>query len=318
MLVVVMGSTNIDLIVEVPHIPAPGETILGNNFQQHNGGKGANQAVGARRLNKEVQFITAIGRDALGEKVADDLVDEGFNSDYFFKKDKPTGAALISVSNKGENSISVASGANGCLEAVEVRRAVDAIMKKSKAKRDAVFLTQLETSIETVEAFAEEARKYDACFILNPAPARKLPEALYKNIDLITPNETEVTSLTGIEVSDDNSMEHAAKWFIAKGVKQVIITLGARGYYVFDGNSGKFCPCCVRCAVDSTGAGDAFNGAMAVGLSQGLSIYQAAEFANITAAESVMHRGAQPSFPRLNALIDKISSADIREKLSGI
>ncbi len=291
--IVVLGSTNTDMVVKAARIPAPGETILGGNFLMNPGGKGANQAVAAARLGGEVVFIAKVGDDLFGREAKVLFAKEGLCTDYVFTDvSEPSGVALIMVDAKGENCISVASGANGFLTPGDIEAA------RNEIEKAGLVLMQLETPVETVLCAAQWAAAKGVPVILNPAPACALPEALFNCLDTITPNETEAEQLTGIRVADEASAEAAAKALCAKGVKRVVITLGSKGAFVYSENQGTLVPAFKVQAVDTTAAGDVFNGAVAVALTEGFPLIKAVEFAAKAASVSVTRMGAQASAPR--------------------
>ena len=291
--VLVVGSSNTDMIVKAARIPKPGETILGGEFATCAGGKGANQAVAAARAGAKVTFIGCVGLDMFGERAVVGLKAEGINVGYVVReKSRPSGVALIVVSSRGENSIAVASGANANLCPADLRKARSAF-------RDAkVVLLQLETPLETVRVAAEMANEAGVPVILNPAPAQPLPTALLKRVYLLTPNESEAEILTGIRVRNESAATQAAAKLRARGVENVIITMGARGAFLATKNFRGLIRGRKVEAVDATAAGDVFNGALAVALAEGKSLIEAAHFANAAAAISVTRLGAQTSVPR--------------------
>lgn len=296
--VVVVGSSNTDMVVRLRRLPAPGETLLGGRFAMLAGGKGANQAVAASRAGGQVSFIGRVGRDDLGEQALSGLVKEGIDVRGVSRDDsEPSGVALILVSAAGENSIAVSPGANGRLFPRHISRAAKVFSKA------AVVLLQLETSLASVRAAARLGDKVGACVILNPAPAARLPRELLRNVSVLTPNESEAEALTGIRVSDRASAARAARRLHDQGVKTVIITLGSRGAYVSSDSMSELVPGYRVKAIDTTGAGDVFNGALAVALSEGLELRAAVRFANAAAARSVTRRGAQASAPSRSTIL---------------
>lgn len=290
--IVVIGSTNTDMIIKVPRIPKPGETILGGQFSTAAGGKGANQAVTAARAGGEVTFITKVGNDTFGEHAISGFQQVGINVDFIKKiKETPSGVALIYVDENGENSIAVASGANAYLLPKDIEETKSVITSAD------ILLMQLEIPLETVEMAAKIALQAGVKVILNPAPAQQLSGGLLKNISIITPNESETELLTGIAVTDESRTQKAADCLLAKGIETVIVTLGGKGAFFKSSTESKFVSGYKVNAVDTTAAGDVFNGALAVALAEKKSIGEAVRFANAAAALSVTQLGAQPSAP---------------------
>jgi ribokinase len=290
--IVVVGSSNTDMIIQLDRIPRPGETILGGEFTTAAGGKGANQAVGAARAGGCVTFIARVGKDMFGDQAVAGFRRDGIAVDYVGRdKSAPSGVALIFVAKDGENSIAVAGGANAKLTSADVKRAAKTI------RSAAVLVTQLETPLETVEAAAAIAARAGVRVILNPAPARPLPDSLLKLVSILTPNETEAELLTGIKVTDESAAGKAAGKLRTRGVQTVILTLGPRGAFIAGPAGAQWVPGFKVRAVDTTAAGDIFNGALAVALAEGKSLPLAVRFANAAAAISVTRLGAQPSAP---------------------
>lgn len=292
------------MVAYVGHIPAPGETVLGDGFLVNPGGKGANQAVGAARLGRGVTFCCMTGQDDNG-RAAKALFDkEGMDTSYVFSTpEKASGVALIAVDEKGENSIVVASGANNELKPSDIDR-IDGFGEYD------IVLSQLETPLDTVCHIGELAKANSVPFVLNPAPARPLPESLLECLDIITPNETEAEIITGIHIDDDGSAVRAAEKLCAMGVKRVIITLGARGSLVYAEGRAEFVPAFKVKAVDTTAAGDVFNGALCVALSEGRTLRDAAVFASAAASISVTRAGAQASAPYREEVDEKLKTTD--------
>lgn len=299
--IVVVGSSNTDMILKLARIPRPGETILGGEFITAAGGKGANQAVAAARAGGNVAFVARVGRDMFGEQAVAGLIKQCIDVDCVQYDASPSGVALIFVAGDGENSIGVGSGANSNLSPQDVQNA------KDKISVAGVVVLQLETPLDTVRAAAELARRNGATVILNPAPAQPLPDDLLRNVSLITPNESEAELLTGIAVVDDASCDRAANELLAKGVETVIITLGSRGAYLASGRTRQLVPGFKVTPVDTTAAGDTFNGALAVGLAEDMPILEAIKFANAAAAVSVTRMGAQPSAPTREEVFQQLT-----------
>ncbi len=289
-MIVVVGSTNTDMVVSGAKIPVPGETVCGGSFMMNPGGKGANQAVAVARLSarrRQCLFIAKVGDDLFGRDAARRLKREGIDARLVVDKAAASGTALILVDKAGQNCISVALGANGTLSPGDVAPFAPEI------ERADALLLQLETPLETVLWAARTAHAKGVPVILNPAPAAKLPRALYACLDWITPNETEAELLTGVKVVDLASAQKAARALKRRGVAHVAITLGAQGCYA----AGRIHPCVKVKAVDTVAAGDTFNGAFAVALAEGKGVDEAVAFAQRAAALAVTRPGAQASVP---------------------
>jgi len=298
--IVVIGSSNTDMIIKTGKIPRPGETVIGGAFHMAAGGKGANQAVAAARAGGDVTFIARVGDDVFGRQAIEGFKRHGIKVEYVLKDRRAaSGMALIIVGQDGENSIAVASGANANFSPDDVVKAARAIGAAD------VCLLQLETPLETVKAAARIAASKGVPVILNPAPARRLDNNLLRKISILTPNETETEILTGIKIKNEPDMAKAAQKLMARGVKSVLITLGARGVFVASQGIRQTIPAFKVKAVDTTAAGDVFSGALAVAFAEGRSLNDAARFANAAAAISVARLGAQPSAPTRKEIEEK-------------
>ncbi len=287
--VVVVGSSNTDMVVRLPVLPSPGQTVLGGDFYQAAGGKGANQAVAAARLGAEVRLVARVGDDDLGREAIRRFRAEGILTDtVVVDPDAPSGVALIMVDARGENMIAVASGANSRLSPADV----DAVAGHLPGS---VLLVQLEVPPATVEHAVSLARRAGAKVILNPAPALSLPDSLLRQVSILTPNEGELAVLAGMPVQDPDTAWKAAACLLERGVETVIVTLGAQGALVVDAGGSRLEPGRRVEAVDTTAAGDAFNGALAWALADGLPLDEAVRLANRAASISVTRPGAQPS-----------------------
>jgi ribokinase len=290
---VVLGSSNTDMIIKLDRIPKPGETVIGGEFSTAPGGKGANQAVAASRAGGEVIFIGRVGMDNLGHAAIEGYIRDGINVDHVLcDNDVPSGVALIFVDKNGENSIAVASGANARVSPNDVRKAQNVIASAG------MLLMQLEIPLDAVSTAAKIAHDRGVRIILNPAPARPLDNDLLRRISILTPNETETEILTGMKVEDKTGAAEAAEALRARGVETVVITLGSRGAYVSSEEFTGNVPCFPVECVDTTAAGDVFNGALAVALTEGKGIREAVQFASAAAGISVTRMSAQPSAPR--------------------
>ena len=294
---VVVGSSNTDMIVQVPRIPRPGETVLGGEFQTAPGGKGANQAVAAARAGCDVTLLACVGDDMLGREALAGFATDGIDCEHVvIDPAAPSGVAQIFVGADGENSIGVASGANACLTPKHIEQAAAAIEAAN------TILLQLEVPLDTVMRAAEVGSAADCRVILNPAPAQELPMELYPLLDIISPNETEAELLTGILVTDESSAARAAASLRDLGVDTALITLGAAGVFLSTETSSEIVPGHVVDVVDTTAAGDVFNGNLAAALCRDLELEDAVRYAQAAAALSVQCLGAQPSAPTRSAI----------------
>lgn len=293
----VIGSSNTDMVVKSAKLPLPGETILGGTFLMNAGGKGANQAVAAARLGGDVTLVAKVGNDIFGEQSVEGFQKEGIHTEYVFVDEKnPSGTALIMVNEEGENCIVVAPGANACLLPADLDRVKD-------LENADMILMQLEIPVETIEAVVRMAVKNNQQVIINPAPAQPLSDEVLGGLYLITPNETEAEILTGIAVTDTNSASGAADYFLKKGVKQVVITMGKQGAYFKNADMEFIIPAPVVKAVDTTAAGDTFSGALTVALTENMNWRDAVQFAVNAASVSVTRMGAQSSVPYRSEMI---------------
>lgn len=296
--ITVIGSSNTDMVIKTSRLPLPGETILGGDFLMNPGGKGANQAVAAARLSGKVTLIAKVGSDVFGREARELFQAENLNTAYLSSDDSaPSGIALITVNEQGENCIVVAPGANARLLREDIDMAAEAIREAE------IVLMQLEVPLDTVTYATEMAVAAGRKVILNPAPAQPLPTSLLSMIYLITPNETEAEILTGMPVRDQTSAIAAARALLSMGVKAVVMTLGSQGALVVTDELSELIPTKSVKVVDTTAAGDCFNGALAVALCEGFSLQEAISFANKAATISVTRMGAQASAPFRNEIL---------------
>jgi len=291
--IIVVGSYVVDLMSRTPHLPKPGETVLGGPFQMGPGGKGGNQATAAARCGSDVTFISKLGNDVFGREALQHFTNENIGIEFMIvDPEMATGAALIAVDDRGENSIVVALGACGTITEEDVLAA------EKRMKEADVVLLQLETSIDAVVTTVKLAKKYDVPVILNPAPFQEFPRGILGDVAFITPNETEASELSGIEVKDEGSALQAARIIHEMGVGTVIITLGSKGAFLYQGGEkGELIQGFKVEAVDTTGAGDAFNGGFAHALSNGFPVKEAIAFAHSVAALSVTKIGTARAMP---------------------
>lgn len=296
--IVIVGSSNMDMVVKTEHIPAPGETVLSGSFFMNPGGKGANQAVAVARLGGEAIFISKMGNDVFGKQFSQLFGEEGIDTRHILSdEDLPSGVALITVDDAGENSIVVASGANANLQIRDMDGA------RAQIASACILLVQLEIPMETVDHVVKFAGGKGVKVILNPAPANALSQELLECVYILTPNKKEASMIAGIEVTDMESAKQAAQIICAKGAKNVVITMGPMGALVYE--DGAFHVATARKVetVDTTAAGDVFNGALAVAVSEGKNLKEAVDFACEAAAISVTRLGAQSSIPYRTELI---------------
>ncbi len=289
----VMGSYVTDLTAYAQHLPIKGETILGTKFRTGSGGKGSNQAIAAKRAGGDVTLITKIGRDIFGSFALDNFKKEGLYSPYIFiDEDGETGAALIMVDYESNNLILVVPGACNNISQIELESCAS-ILKESH-----ILLTQLEVNIEATKKIIEMAQKKGIITVLNPAPIQDIDDELFSKIDIITPNEVEASILSGMSISNSIDCKKAAEYFFKKGVKKVAITLGELGVYCNDGVKDMMIPAVKVHSIDTTGAGDAFNGGFVVGLSEGKDFFQACIFGSFVATLSVTKYGTAIAMPK--------------------
>lgn len=294
--ILVIGSSNTDMTVKTAKLPVPGETVLGGEFIMGAGGKGANQAVAAKRLGGDVAFVCKVGKDVFGDNAIKDYEKEGLETSLVMRSDKPSGVALITVDENAENCIVVASGANNDISEADIDAIADQIRNAS------ILLLQLEIPVPAVRRAVEIAHEAGVFTVLNPAPACELPEEIYKNISLIIPNRTEAATLTGVSVDDSASLEKAVAVLRERGVEKVVVTVGSEGSLIFDGETSTLVPAIKVNAIDTTAAGDTFCAGICVGLSEGKTLKEAVEFATKASSVTVQRMGAQASIPFRNEL----------------
>ena len=300
--ILVVGSSNTDMVIKTTQFPLPGETILGGDFFMNAGGKGANQAVAAKRLGGNVTFLGKIGDDMFGKQALQNLKSDGIDvGPVRINKDKPSGIALITIDSKGENSIVVASGANETLLPEDIDQTIKEIESSD------IILLQLEIPLSTVNYVAEVAAKRGKKVVLNPAPAVKLSKALLKNLYMLIPNETETELLAGIHITDKETAKEAALILKKEGVEIVIITMGAKGAFVLSDDFTGMVKAPKVKAVDTTSAGDTFCGALVARLSKGNQLKEALEFATTAASVCVTRMGAQMSIPFENEVLELLN-----------
>ncbi|MDR2057223.1 MAG: ribokinase [Dysgonamonadaceae bacterium] len=290
--IVVIGSSNTDMVIKADRLPVPGETIIGTQFMMNPGGKGANQAVAVARMGGKVSFITKTGNDLFGKQSVELYNVENIGTDYIFSDMRaPSGVALISVDAFGENCILVAPGANGTLSINDIEKA------RSEIENACILLMQLEIPMKTVEYAAEIAAAKGVKVILNPAPAQVLSSNLLKNLNIITPNKNEAELLTGVKVTDWASARDAANIISSKGINTVVITLGSKGAFIKEGDQYHEIEAEKVKAIDTVAAGDTFCGTLCVGLSEGMTVVETVKLACKASAITVTRMGAQSSIP---------------------
>lgn len=291
--VTVFGSFVVDLMARAPRLPVPGETVKGSFFKQGAGGKGFNQGIAAHKAGGDVTMITKLGRDSLAAVATDAMDSVGLSKDHlFFSEEEPTGVALISVDEKtSQNEIIIVPGACATISDADI----DSV--KARILESAYLLLQLEVNQDANEKVAALAKANGVRVIVNTAPYSPVADAFLNGCYLVTPNEVEAEELTGVCVTDLESADRAAKVFMEKGVQNVVITLGSRGVYINTDGHSQIVPAYKVNAIDTTGAGDAFNGGLLTALSEGKTLVEAAKFANALAALSVQRLGTTPSMP---------------------
>ena len=291
--VTVFGSFVVDLMARTPHLPAPAETVKGSFFKQGAGGKGFNQGVAAHKAGGDVAMITKLGRDSMANVALDVMTELNMPKDFlFYNDDVATGIALIMVDeNSSQNEIVIVPGACGTITAEDIKSVEQRICDS------AYILLQLEVNQDANEYVAKFAKENGVKVIINTAPYQPMTDGFLNGAYLVTPNETEAEEMTGIKVTDQESADQAAKVMLAKGVQNVLITLGSKGVYIYSEGKSVIIPAYKVEAVDTTGAGDAFNGGLLTALSEGKTLMEAAKFANAVAALSVQKIGTTPSMP---------------------
>lgn len=296
--ILVIGSTNTDMTAFCAKMPAPGETVLGNDFVMGPGGKGANQAVAAKRLGGDVKFICKVGDDIFGENTIRHFKEEGLDTSGIMVSAKPSGVALITVDESAENSIVVASGANNDYSPEDIMAHREAIEGCD------ILLMQLEIPVPAVLEAAKIAHEAGKTVVLNPAPALDLPDEIFRHISIFIPNQHELSKYSGMPVSGKDSAGRAAKEMMSRGVGRLIVTMGSKGSLVCEEDGSVFVPAMKVDAVDTTGAGDCYCGALCVALAEGKPLKEAASFATRAAAVAVQRPGAQVAMPYRKEIID--------------
>ena len=289
--IIVVGSSNTDMVVRSERLPRPGESVIGGDFMMAGGGKGANQAVTVARLGHRVFFAAALGKDIFGDAAESAYRRFGIDTTYIVRKDAPSGVALIMVDGNAQNSISVALGANNALTVEDIMPLLDTIQSGD------ILLLQLEIPMQTVDKCVAIAHSKGARVVLNPAPAAAVSEQTLSKLYLITPNQTEAETLTGVLVKDEATARLAAEILVSRGVSRVVVTLCSAGAMLYEDGKAEMIPAVKVAAVDTTAAGDVYNGALCVALAEGKTLKEALQFATKASAISVTRVGAQPSVP---------------------
>lgn len=304
----VLGSINVDHVIRVPYFPKAGETLTGYGYQIAYGGKGANQAVAAARVGAKVSFIGAIGDDQIGQTMKQAFEQDGIDTSAISViRNQSTGLAMIQVADSGENSIVISAGANADLSESLVEQ------HKSHIEQADTLLMQLESPLQAVTLATKFAKTAGVKVVLNPAPAQPLPDSLLSHIDIITPNETEAEILTGIKVTDEQTAAVAANHFHQLGIETVLITLGSKGVYYSEKGQGEIILGFRVDAVDTTAAGDTFNGAFVTALLEGKSAKDAIRFAHAAAAISVTRMGAQTAIPNRKEVEQFLNNSSVEK-----
>lgn len=305
--VVVFGSFVVDLTGRTTALPVPGETVMGSRFMMGPGGKGSNQAVAAHRLDADVTLVTKVGKDVFGTVATDFYKKEGMDTSYIFEdEEKETGCALILVDEKtGQNEIVVISGACGNITFEDVEKCRELIESAG------ILLLQLEINMDAMHKVIDIAYEAGVKIVLNPAPAAAIPDDVLRKIDIVTPNETEAQALTGVKIENEEDAKRAATVFMEKGVKEVVITLGSMGAFAMNREKTELVERLSVDAIDTTGAGDAFNGGFVTALAEGKDLFEALRYANVTGALSVTRLGTAPAMPyrsEVDELYQKINN----------
>lgn len=307
--ILVIGSLNMDMVIEMKHMPKPGETVLGKTLSYKPGGKGGNQAYAAAKLGGAASMLGCVGNDALGRKLLESMDDSGADIAHIIADDrKPTGMAVIFVNSSGDNSIVVMPGANTACDIGFIKRNEELLRESD------YIMFQMEIPYEAVFYGICAAKKYGKKVILNPAPVpdpREIPDEIWGKIDYLTPNETELLKLSGRFGSSFETIKAGSESLLEKGVKNILVTMGNRGAFFLNRKQEIFCPARRVNAVDTTAAGDCFNGAFVVGLAEGMSIPEAVNFANTASSVAVTRKGAQCSIPKRSEVEDLIREKDI-------
>jgi ribokinase len=313
MSVVVFGSINMDLVVRTPRFAQPGETLSAHTFFTAPGGKGANQAVAAGRLGVPTAMVGRVGSDMFGNSLLESMQSNGVDTRWVLRDQaRPSGTALITVDDRAENTILIVAGANGAVGEDDLGRLEAALAGGGP------LLLQLEVPLASVIAAARLARERGIAVILDPAPGQTLPDELYRLVDILTPNESEARILTGITIQERQDAVRAAQVLHERGVGQVIIKMGGQGalwstQYGSDGHAQQFLPAYQVTSVDTVAAGDAFNGALAAGLSQGLPMSEALRWGMAGGAISTTRPGAQPSMASRQELLEMLAHGEVKE-----